>query len=508
MGYPAGVSRPSPSPAPASTSTSVRGRRAFASALAAAPLLVSLLGSVTGCPGEATTGGVVKGGPRSELATKWMKRAQEEYAALDLVEATDSVDKAQKNAPGDKEIAVLAAKIHLARLDFKAVIKALDGIEGSEAAGLRARAYWYDDDLAHASEELTRALEDPDFKDPWAKPVRELAGTQGAGRKPFQLKDNAARLVELRMPRDLYPAMMIPIEVDGQTTMALVVSGVPEVVLDQKTRSKPSWVSIRIANDKNTASMEFRDVPALVEDLSGYSQQQVPIGALIGANFLRRMHATFDRGADQFVLRREDPPSPPTVTRLPVAWVRGGGMVVRGTIKKEFELSGGLWVDSGSPWALAFPEPTWKKVGVDLAKMQTYNDTKYERLTNVKLGALDLGPAVAVAGATTVDDKLKQLDVTTIGALGMTFLGAMRVTLVEGGKTMWIETDQDTSSILAPNLNVKPPPKVAPAASGSAKPAGSGSAKPAASGSAKPVPAASSAKPAPAPSAKPSGSAK
>ncbi|MBL8718713.1 MAG: hypothetical protein JNL79_22210 [Myxococcales bacterium] len=479
--------------------------RLLALVLACGPLL----GSLVGCP-DPTTGGTVKAGPRNELANKWLKRAGEEYAALDLTEAKDSIEKASKNAPGDKDIGILGAKIHLARLDFKAAVKALEGIEGSEAAGLRARAYWYDDDLAHASEELTRALEDPDFKDPWAKPVRELAGTQGAGRKPFQLKDTSARLVELRMPRDLFPAMMVPIEVDGQTTVALVVTGVPEVVLDQKTRSKPSWVSIRIANDKNTASMEFRDVPALVEDLSGYSQQQVPIGALIGANFLRRLHATFDRGADQLVLRRDDPPNPPTLTRLPVAWVRGGGMVVRATIKKEFELSGGLWIDSGSPWGLAFPEPTWKTVGVDVSKMQTYNDTKYERLTNIKLGALDLGPAVGVSGATAIEDKLKQLDVTTIGALGMTFLGAMRVSLVENGRTMWIETDQDTSGILAPNLNVKPPPKPA----GSAKPAGSGSAKPPAASasasakppappaSAKPAAPPASAKPAPTPSAK------
>ncbi|MBK7396528.1 MAG: hypothetical protein IPJ34_09570 [Myxococcales bacterium] len=217
-------------------------------------------------------------------------------------------------------------------------------------------------------------------------------------------------------------------------------------------------MSIRIANDKNTASMEFRDVPALVEDLSGYSQQQVPIGALIGANFLRRLHATFDRGADQLVLRRDDPPNPPTLTRLPVAWVRGGGMVVRATIKKEFELSGGLGSTAARRGASRSPSPPGRFVGVDVSKMQTYNDTKYERLTNIKLGALDLGPAVGVSGATAIEDKLKQLDVTTIGALGMTFLGAMRVSLVENGRTMWIETDQDTSGILAPNLNVKPPP--------------------------------------------------
>ncbi|MBK7399976.1 MAG: hypothetical protein IPJ34_27915 [Myxococcales bacterium] len=277
----------------------------------------------------------------------------------------------------------------------------------------------------------------------------------------------------------------------------------PEVVLDQKTRSKPSWVSIRIANDKNTASMEFRDVPALVEDLSGYSQQQVPIGALIGANFLRRLHATFDRGADQLVLRRDDPPNPPTLTRLPVAWVRGGGMVVRATIKKEFELSGGAVDRQRLAVGLAFPSPPGRSVGVDVSKMQTYNDTKYERLTNIKLpGALDPGPR-SRPGATAIEDKLKQLDVTTIGALGMTFLGAMRVSLVENGRTMWIETDQDTSGILAPNLNVKPPPKPA----GSAKPAGSGSAKPPAppaSASAKPPAPPTSAKPAAPPaSAKP-----
>ena len=408
-----------------------------------------------------------------KTAKKWMKRAGDDYKSGDLDDANDSITSAVNGCPSDGEIRLMAARIALARLDFKGALGALENVDGSEAASLRARAYWYSDDLTHTAEELSAALEDPDFKDPWAKPVRELAGTQGSGRHPFQLREGSARLVEMHMPRDLGYALMLPIEIDGQSTMALAVTGVPEVILDSKTRTNPGWVSVKFGTADRW--MEYRDVPALVNDLTPYTaSQQVPIGALIGVNFLRRLHLTFDRRGDQFIIRKEEPPPPPAFTRVPVAYVRGGGMIVRGTLKKEFEITSGLWVNTGDPFTLALPDPTWKKLGVDPSTLPTYASLAHGKLTDVRIGGLDLGPVESVAGISGIEDKLSQIDVDVVGAMGVGFLTAMRVTIADGGRALWLETDEDTSMVLAPPVptsgSVSAPPPV-PTANSSAAPA-------------------------------------
>ena len=467
-----------------------------------------------GCPDPESPNGNKAKGPKGEKAAQWEKRATEELAALDLDEANDSVQKAAAAAPGDTPIALLGARIALARLDWKGAVKALEGVEGSQAAALRARAFWYGDDLPHASEELSRALEDPTFKDPWAKPVRELAGTQGSGRKPFTLKEGSARVLEVRMPRDLGTLLLLPVEIDGQATVALIDTGVPEVVLDSKGRSSPGWVTMKFASADGARAMEVRDVPAFVQDLSPFTKgQTLPVGAVLGMNFLRRLHLTFDRLADQAVLRREEPPPPPQMTKVPAGYYNGGGMLVRATIRKEFELTSGLWVNSGVEYPLSFPEATWKKIGVDTKTLTTLEGRAVARLLNVRLGGLDLGPADALSGVPLDEPLARFAGVDVMGEVGMGFLAAMRVTLAEGGRALWLETDTNTPLVLAPPpiSTAKPVEKPAPkpAASASAKPAASASGKPAPTGNAKPA-ASGNAKPAASGSAKPaaSGSAK
>ena len=467
---------------------------------------LAIMVASAGCPDPETAnanGHCDPKAPRTEVVGKWLKRASEEYRNGDLAEAADSIGKAQNGAPCDPEVRLLAARIGLAKLDYEATLKALDGVAGSEASGLRARAYWYRagsgpaDDLGHAAEELSSALDDPDYKDPWAKPVRELAGTQGSGRKPFTFKDSSARLVEIRMPRDLGYALMVPCEIDGQATVALAVTGVPEVVLDTKGRSNPGWVTIKFTGS-NDRSIEVRDVPALVQDLSKYTaQQQVPVGAILGLNLLRRLHVTFDRRGDQFIIRRDEPPPPPAVTKVPIINVRGGRMVVRTTLRDQFELTSGVFVNSGESWPLALPDATWKKLGVNPSSLQTYAGVQHGKLPGVRIGPLDVGAVESVAGITGVEDEIKALDVDAVGALGMGFLTAFRVTLAEGGRVMWLETDNDSSSVLAPPVPTSsPPPKsTAPAPTGSAAP------KPSAAPSTKPP--ASAPAPAPKPSSAP-----
>lgn len=455
--------------------TQIGARRSLRHLVGAASL-VALATAFFGCPESGTTTGPrvpTASGPCDSVCRKWVKRASDELRSGELTEADDSIKKAQGLSSDDPEAKLVAGRIALARLDWVGAVKALSGLPTSESAGLRARAYWYADDLQHTAEELSHALEDPDYKDPWAKPVRELAGS-GNGRRPFELTEQSARLIEVKMPRDLGYALMIPCEIDGTATVALAVTGVPEVILDSKGRSNPGWVTFKFTSQNGERSMEFRDVPAMVQDLSAYTQSQtVPVGALIGMNFLRRMHVTIDRRADQFILRKEEPPTPPSLTKLPVSYVRGGGMVVRATMRQGFELTTGLWVDTGSTYALTLPDPTWAKLGVDPKSLPMVSGHLRGRLSDVHLGGLDLGAVDASAGELGLDEKLKQMEELDVaGAMGGGFLAAMRVTMVDGGRTLWLETDPDTTNVLAPDAtaasfggSVAPIPP--PAASGS-----------------------------------------
>ncbi len=74
-------------------------------------------------------------------------------------------------------------------------------------------------------------------------------------------------------------------------------------------------------------------MPALTQDLSGVSKQiGAPVKALLGVNLLRRLNATIDYSGWQFVVRSFSPPAPPDATRVDVAFIKGGGMVLRSSL--------------------------------------------------------------------------------------------------------------------------------------------------------------------------------
>ena len=116
----------------------------------------------------------------------------------------------------------------------------------------------------------------------------------------------------------------------------------------------------------------------------------VPIKALIGAQLLRHTHATIDRRGDQFVVRKNEPAAPPDATRVPLWYVRGGGMLVRASVTPQSPEKSVLLVDTSSMFPIALEDALWKKAGVDLAKL-----TPAAGAQNVKEGVI---PMVKFAG--------------------------------------------------------------------------------------------------------------
>jgi tetratricopeptide (TPR) repeat protein len=429
---------------------------------------VLLLPSTAGCLGSRSADDV-----RPSAAEKWFRRAQEDYQVANIDEARDSVRKALSIVPGDAEVRTLAASIALSRLEFDETIRLLKGVEGSEAAGLRGRAYWYKGDLERAADELEATLNDPDVHDEWAKAIAKLA-RQGSGREPFAVSGGLLAPVEMRPVSPVAPYFVVPVEIDGEKALALISTGTAEVVIDSATRDEPSWVSLRFAQ-----RLEVYDVPALVEDLSGLSKDiGAPIRALLGVNFLRHMNATIDFTGRQFVVRSFSPPPPPHATRVNAYYARGGGMVVPSTVGSD-KSRVALFVDSSMRFPIALDQAGWAKAGSSWEDLELVPNDPAQRLRTgvvsiLRLGAYDVARVPGVYGA-PIEDIEKGLHFDIDGVIGSALLAQYRITFADGGRLMWLE-DETAVRLLLERAGGQPIGGVLPLEPAAAPPSGQGEA--------------------------------
>ena len=206
----------------------LRRARPKASELASAALLAGSLVALTACNGAAT----LEATARPKAANQWYERAQLHFKAADVEEAHDSVAKALTMVPSDVEVRMLAARIALARLEFAEALRFLKGVKSTEAAGLRGRALWYKGDLEAAADELEAMLNDPEVKDDWAKGIAKLA-RRGQGRTPFALSGGLLAAVEMPHVNPVVPFFVVPLEIDGDSALAMISTGKGELVLRQ-----------------------------------------------------------------------------------------------------------------------------------------------------------------------------------------------------------------------------------------------------------------------------------
>jgi hypothetical protein len=377
---------------------------------------------------------------RPPLATQWFERARASYRAADFEDARDAARHALLAAPSDPEIRELSARIALVRLDFPEALHLTEGLESSDAHGIRGRAFWFTGDLDHAADELEAMLMDPKVKDPWARDVAGLA-RRGSGRHPFEMEGGV--IAEVDMPRQLDrvplgAASVVPCELDGERILALVATGSSEVLLDSNSRHEAAWVDVRFDR------VEIKDVPALVQDLSPITRQLgVPVKALLGAQLLRHAHVTFDRRGDQFVVRRNDATPPPDASRVPLYYVRGGGMLLRATVTPKDEDPIPLLVDSSRPFPLFLQDGAWKKAGVDVQTLAPVPDApsvKHGMVPVFRVGGFDLAKMPAIQGG-DFREMANGVDIDLAGVVGADLLAFFRVTFADDGRFMWIEPD-------------------------------------------------------------------
>jgi hypothetical protein len=422
---------------------------------------------------------------RTPLADKWFTRAEKSYKAGDFDDALLAGKSALQAAPSDPQIRALDARIALTKLDYAEALKLTDGLHTTEVEGIRGRAHWYAGDIEQAADELEAMLQDPQVKDSWARDVATLA-RRGQGRHPFAMEGGLVAAVE--MPH-AGPALIVPCELEGESILALVATATAEVIIDSTTRREPAWINLRFGD-----RIEVKDVPALTQDLSGISHQLgAPIKALLGVNLLRHIHVTFDRRGDQFIVRREEPAPPPDASRVPLWYVRGGGMVLRAGVNGQEDGFSAMLVDTSALFPVALEDSLWKRAGVDPSTLQAEPSAPNIRsgtVPSLKVGAFDLPKVPGVEGA-PLDGVRANVGIDVGGMIGAGLLYLFRVTLADEGRFMWIEPDPTMLQSSAPAGSPPPPPPTRPKAPTPDKPA----AKPPAAPSSKPQPEAKGATP-------------
>jgi len=401
--------------------------------------------------------------PRAALADKWFMRAEKSYRAGDFDDANESIKGALQAAPHDPEIRTLGARIALTKLELADVLRLTEGLQSSEVHSLRGRAHWYAGDIEQAADDLEAALADPTVKDPWAREVSKLARRGGTGRHPFAMEGGLVAAVE--MPK-AGPMAIVPCELEGERILALISTATGELIVDSASRREPAWVNLSFGDrDK----LEVKDVPALVDDLSGLSHQLgVPIKALLGVNLLRHMHVTFDRHGDQFVVRKNEPTPPPEASRVPLWYVRGGGTMMHISLSPHGDDLAPLLVDTAALFPLSLGDAEWRRAGVDPKSLEPIPGSPNLRggtLPQLKFGAFDLPRIPAVEDVPRPDQNF---GVDLAGVMGAGLLSIFRITLGDGGRFMWVEPDPTMLQALneeAAGRRVGPSPSASPPAS-------------------------------------------
>jgi hypothetical protein len=171
---------------------------------------------------------------------------------------------------------------------------------------------------------------------------------------------------------------------------------------------------------------------------------------------------TFDRRGDQFVVRRQDPTPPPDASRVPLYYLRGGGMLLRATVTARDEDPLALLVDSSRPFPLLLQDVAWQKAGVDVKSLvavpEAPGNLKRGMVPMLRVGGFDLAKMPAIQGA-DMGELTAGLDVELSGVVGADLLAFFRVTFADEGRFIWIEPDP---TLVGPDEPARTRPRPAP----------------------------------------------
>jgi hypothetical protein len=155
------------------------------------------------------------------------------------------------------------------------------------------------------------------------------------------------------------------------------------------------------------------------------------------------LHPTFDFMGGQFVVRNFEAPPPPEATAVKLNYVRGGGMLLRGAVgSTASQQPASLLIDTSIPFPVALDDGGWKKAGVPLTSLRAVPNQGSLRqgiVPLLRLGAFDVPSVPGLSGNEPVKEREDGLGIELDGLVGSGLFASFRVTLVDGGRTMWLE---------------------------------------------------------------------
>jgi hypothetical protein len=117
-------------------------------------------------------------------------------------------------------------------------------------------------------------------------------------------------------------------------------------------------------------------------------------------------------------------------------------MVLRTNLGGKEGAESALLVDTAMQFPIALDDRGWQRAGISVSTLQPVAQgggrLKHGMLPRVLLGAFDIPQVPAVYGA-PLEEFEKGLDVNLDGLAGAGLLAAFRVTLADGGRTLWLE---------------------------------------------------------------------
>jgi hypothetical protein len=101
-----------------------------------------------------------------------------------------------------------------------------------------------------------------------------------------------------------------------------------------------------------------------------------------------------------------------------------------------------LLVDTSITYPVALDDGGWKKAGVPLSSLRTVpnqGSLKQGVLPLLRLGAFDVPSVPGLSGNEPVKEREDGLGIELDGVVGSGLFASFRVTLVDRGRTMWLE---------------------------------------------------------------------
>jgi hypothetical protein len=128
-------------------------------------------------------------------------------------------------------------------------------------------------------------------------------------------------------------------------------------------------------------------------------------------------------------------------------------MVVRSGLSPEKSTSASLLVDTAMRFPIALDQGGWKKAGIETKDLKLIPEDPEQRLRQgvvpiIRLGSYDVPkvPGVFEPGLTDMEKVLSPLNLD--GVLGAGLLAFFRITIGDGGRTMWLEDNVSVQNML------------------------------------------------------------